>query len=149
MSQMRLAVLIALLLAATPAGAHEVQHVLSRGETWIVTLQTDDGQPFAGQPWELRDPASGQPIIEGRTDARGRLAFPPPAPGHYQLRAESPDGHGVVLPLDLGASETPSGAPATGDQLPGRRWAVGVSALGYLLGVFGVASLLLRRRRAE
>ncbi|MDQ7005824.1 MAG: hypothetical protein Q9Q40_01180 [Acidobacteriota bacterium] len=138
---------VVLLLAGGPLAAHEVQHALSRGEAWILTLQTDDGEPFVDQPWILRTEDSGTLVAQGRTDNRGRLAFLPPDPGHYELRAESPDGHGVVLPLDLDAIEAGPAGDAGHVHLPGRRWGTWVSALGYLLGIFGLATMLIGRRR--
>lgn len=133
-------------LLALPAAAHEVRHVVAASQATVVELSYADGAPFSYEAFEVWIAGAERPFQVGRTDARGRAVFLPPAAGELRLRAFSADGHGVDLRLaPPHAGHPPAVAAAAA---PGRTPGL-VLGLGIVLALFGSFQLLLRRKKAS
>lgn len=131
-----------LLLAAAPAGAHEVLHSASEGRAIVVTLTHDDGDPFSFEQYELFRPGGSAPCQTGKTDDRGRIVFVPDTDGDWHIRAFSRDGHGADFTVNAAA------VPVAGDSRSLNRPEKILIGVGCILGIFGIISLGTRRRRA-
>ena len=153
-SHARLATLLgrltrALLLASSwlvtaPAMAHDLHHATGQANATVVSLTYPDGSPFAYEEFEIF-PTNGEiPFQVGRTDAQGRLAFLPPDPGRYEVRAMSQDGHGLVISVEIG----PGAALIAAERPLFERYQRLFVGLGILLGLFGLLKLFYRNRPA-
>lgn len=137
-------------LLALPAAAHEVRHVVAASQATVVELSYADGAPFSYEAFEVWIAGAERPFQVGRTDARGRAVFLPPAAGELRLRAFSADGHGVDLrlaPPHAGHPPAVAGGAAAA-AAPGRTPGL-VLGLGIVLALFGSFQLLLRRKKAS
>ncbi|HKK70896.1 MAG TPA: ABC transporter permease [Candidatus Krumholzibacteria bacterium] len=135
---LRRLLLAAVLLAAAPAAAHEVQHHVERGEAVIVTLEYADGVPLAYEEVEVRAEGEDQPILLGKTDVEGRIAFVPDSGTSYVVRAFAQDGHGAqvrVAASDGEAEMAPVSSSAGGTGGVGRILLGVVLILGLFLGL--------------
>lgn len=161
------ATLIAILLLPAVALAHGLRLTITVGDEAIAGRATyADGSPLADAPVELQtqgDQAPGATLARSRTDADGRFAFPAPRnPGAYRIAVDDGLGHRRETFLTLGtarapgptaaiaAAPIPAAAPALviADSHANAGWQQWLSGLGYLLGVFGLASWWASRRRA-
>ena len=138
-------ILIPLACALIPAAAsaHGVNHRVERGEAHVVTFTHDDGSPFANVPYEVTAPGDVGRASSGRTDRLGRVAFLPDIPGDWIVRAWSANGHGGRVVVDVG-DEAITEIVDTGGRGRGGDALLGVS---LLFGLFGVAALVMSRRR--
>ncbi len=105
---MRWMVFAAILLPAS-ARAHGVLTRVTAGDTTVVTVTHEDGEPLAGASFTVRAPGGDAPYLQGTTDARGRLAFHPDRPGDWTVRVATADGHGAVVKVAV-APPTPAAA---------------------------------------
>ncbi len=121
--------------------AHQLNHRAQTGNAVIVELRYGDGSPFSYESAEVYRPAESIPFLAGRTDANGRLAFIPDRAGDWRIKAFSEDGHGGDFTVAT-TGEGGTSAPAVGLGTLGGL-AVGLS---LLFGIFGVWSLVLRKR---
>jgi len=135
---------LALLLVLQPAiaGAHELLHETRPGGAVAVRVYHPGGAPLADAAFEVAPPGGG-PLLRGRTDRNGWLAFVPDAPGTWRVRVADGAGHGAEIPVEAGASAStppPGGGPA---------WLLR-PALGaaVVLLIFALLQRALRRRRA-
>ena len=92
--------------------------------------------------------ADGKEFQNGRTDARGRFAFVPDAPGTWRIIVADGMGHKVDHPVEVVAPGKPAAAAGadkteTSAGLP-MRAGLGLSLLANL----ALAACLLRRRKA-
>lgn len=87
-------------VAWTAAWAHQVHHEVTTSEAVVIVLDYADGTAFAFEECEIRRADTGEMLLLGRTDASGRLAFVPPEPGRYAVRALTEDGHGARFEFD-------------------------------------------------
>ncbi|MFH1279040.1 MAG: hypothetical protein ABIK65_11770 [Candidatus Eisenbacteria bacterium] len=152
------------LLAAGPAAAHEIHHVVERGEATVVTFTSSRGSAFSSESFEVFRPGETTSFQTGRTDALGRISFLPDREGDWRVRVFSEDGHGADIRFSAGPSgggdgdgrgdggripAEPSGGGADGGATPpADRTARIVLGLGVILGLFGIFSLIRARRRA-
>lgn len=146
------AALIAILLLPAVALAHGLRLTITVGNEAIAGQATyADGSPLADAPVELQaqgDRPTGATLARSRTNADGRFAFPSPRhPGEYRVVADDGLGHRRETFLTLGAIGPPA-APARviTDSHANAGWQQWLSGLGYLLGVFGLASWWVSRR---
>lgn len=153
MKQARLSLLAAICCAALPlfpctAQAHALRAAHERqGESVLVRFAYSDGKapPFAAVRVLGAD---GREFQNGRTDARGRFAFVPDAPGRWRISISDGMGHKIEHPVDIAATDAPAAvpaAPAAADApaaLP-LRAGLGLSLLANLALLFA----LLRRRK--
>ncbi|MCX7946550.1 MAG: hypothetical protein N2557_06230 [Hydrogenophilus sp.] len=140
--QCRWAIVGAALWSGVAAG-HGLHYEVSRAEAVVIRLSYSDGTPFAYEGFEIRPEEGGTPVLVGRSDREGRVAFLPPRAGKWRLRAWSEDGHGVDVVFSTTEREGVK-------ENNGGRWdRLGQAAIGVgvLLGVFGVVQLFLRRSR--
>ena len=141
---MRRVLLFALLLTLAAGGeAHDLHYTTTREQAVVVTLFYPDGTPFSYEDFQVTPAGGDIPFQVGRTDAQGRLAFLPPHPGRYQVRAVSEDGHGLVFEVETGA-ET---ALLSAERPLFERYQRLFVGLGLLLGLFGLLMLFYRGKR--
>ncbi len=136
-------VMIALMLSSPAARAHHLQITVSSAEAVVLRLHYADGTAFSSEKYEIYPEHAEDPVQVGRTDHSGQIAFVPDVAGTWRLRAFSEDGHGQEMTFrtdDAGTAER-SSRPLF-DRYP--RLFTGA---GLLLGIFGLLSLLLRRRK--
>lgn len=136
--------LLGLLLAlAATSEAHDLQYTTTSATALVVTLGYPDGSPFSYEQFEVYPLGQEVPFQVGRTDAQGRLAFLPPGPGRYQVRAMSQDGHGQVFEVEADAA----GLLVAADRPLYERYQRLFVGLGVLLGLFGLLMLFYRRKQ--
>lgn len=134
---------LGLLLALAVNGeAHDLQYTTTSATAVVVTLGYPDGSPFSYETFEVYPLGQEIPFQTGRTDARGRLAFLPPGPGRYQVRAMSQDGHGLVVEVEADAADLLAAA----ERPLYERYQRLFVGLGILLGLFGLLMLFYRRK---
>ena len=138
----RLILLCLMLAALPPAFAHEVHHAVEAQNAVSVRLTFADGEPFSFEAFEVYAAGSDKPFAVGRTDAQGRAVFMPPEAGEVRLRAFAADGHGVDLKFD-----PPRGGEAVAAAAPEDRGAKLLFGAGFLLGLFGLIQLFIRKRK--
>ena len=151
-------VLLALLLATSPAAAHALgAECRLRGGTVEVEAYYDDDSPANRARVRILD-ASGKAVAEGRTDAEGRWSFPTPPPGPYAVVVDAGDGHLVKLkmtvpdppPGDAAGSQDKAVPVSEGrsreefTRVPWGRVGLGLLAL---MALAAVSSAVLGRRR--
>lgn len=140
------ALVVGLLLAATPAAAHEVLHEVVRGRAVAVQARYADGEPLAYVAVEVFSPADARvPHLKGRTDRNGWVAFVPDGPGGWRVRIVDETGHGLDTTVQVEGADDPgvaTGGPA------GLAFALR-PALGVVLvaALFGGLVLFLRRKK--
>lgn len=134
-----------LLLSAAGALAHGVGSAIGRADAVTVTFRHEDGSPLAGVPCEVLPPDGGPAFQTGRTDRLGRVVFVPDQDGRWTVRVTGQDGHGAVVPVVVDAAALGTGSAAAPPPA-GRGWKL-LSGVGVLLGVFGIVSLTLQRRK--
>lgn len=138
------ALLLGLLVACAAASeAHDLQYTTTSATALVVTLVYPDGTPFSYESFEVYPLGEEVPFQVGRTDAQGRLAFLPPGPGRYQVRAMSQDGHGQVFEVEADAA----GLLVAADRPLYERYQRLFVGLGVLLGLFGLLMLFYRRKQ--
>jgi nickel transport protein len=145
---MRGAVAIALLLCLwlpERTAAHDLRHSIEEGAAVTVKLFSADGNEFSFESYEVYYAREEIPFQVGRTDARGRLVFLPDRAGTWRIKAFSEDGHGADLSITTGAQ----GAVESADPSLFERHSRLVVGVSIIFGLFGVASLLARRRDTE
>lgn len=136
-------VALGLLPWPAPVTAHDLQYSVERGAAVVVRLSYGDHAVLAYQSYEVLRVGDEEPFQVGRTDALGRLAVLPDRAGDWRVKVATADGHGVDLTFSADAAATVSAV-----QRPFfERHARVIAGAGLLLGVFGVLSLWLRRRR--
>ena len=129
------------------AGAHALRAVHERqGEAVLVRFAYSDdrGAEFAAVRVTGAD---GKEFQNGRTDARGRFAFIPDAPGVWRITVADGMGHKVEHAVEVAATGKPAATAAddagSSAGLP-LRAGLGLSLLANL----ALAACLLRRRKA-
>jgi nickel transport protein len=139
---MRSLLALLLVLAASAANAHEVAHAVSREEAVVVSLRYGDGSPFAYEHFEVFPPGEEIPFATGRTDAEGRALFLPDRPGEWRVVAESEDGHGASLSVQVDAA----GAVTAKTRSLWERSSRLIVGVALIVGLFGILALFTRRR---
>lgn len=137
----------ALLLALSlvhPAAAHDLHYLASQGQAVVVRLFYADNRPFAFEGYEIYPQGQDLPVQVGRTDAQGRIAFLPDRAGRWRIRAISEDGHGLDFSLSTDAAARLAAVEKPFYERYGRL----VVGVALILGLFGFASLYLKRRKA-
>lgn len=123
------------------AFSHELSHrVEQEGSCALVYFFFQDGSPFNFEEYEVYREGENTPFQKGRSDALGRVVFCPDRDGLWQLKIASQDGHGAILNLKL------QGKRVLKERGLVHKYTPLISGLGYLLGIFGLVALLLRRK---
>ncbi|MFN2372116.1 MAG: hypothetical protein ABR506_13325, partial [Candidatus Krumholzibacteriia bacterium] len=139
-------VLALALLPAAAALAHGVEATVGHGGAVTVTVRHEGGSPLAFVPCEVLPPGGPPAFQVGRTDRLGRVVFLPDRAGEWTVKITGEDGHGAVVPVVVDAALAAVGAGAPRPAGGGRAWKL-MAGVGVLLGVFGIVSLTLQRRR--
>lgn len=136
--------LAGLSLAGPSAMAHGLDYQVGQATAVVVQLHDGDGTPLAFQAYEIYPDGSNRPSQVGQSDAVGRVAFLPDRAGKWRVRVVAEHGHGLDFSLDTDAAAT-----VTVVERPFlERHARILIGVALILGLFGVASLFLRRKRA-
>ena len=130
-----------LLLGAAPASSHGIQHDVRIGEAIVLEMRYADGTPLAHGSCEISRVGEDQPLLQTRTDARGRVAFVPDFEGRFRCRVFSEDGHGTQFEFDGSVSALSEPVPRE-SRLPGALIGLG------LLGVIALGLYVSGRRSA-
>lgn len=133
-----------LLLAASTAHAHDLQHTVTGARAIVITMFYVDNTPFAFEGYEIYREGEKLPYQVGRTDGRGRIAFLPDRAGNWRVKAFSEDGHGRDFKLSTDAAAQLSDTEKPAFERYGRI-AVGVA---IILGLFGILNLFVKRKKA-
>jgi nickel transport protein len=135
--------LLAWIAVIQPARAHDLQYTVTGGQAVVVRLFYADNSAFSFEGYEIYPEGEKLPIQVGRTDAKGRIAFLPDRAGTWQVKAISEDGHGLdfTLTTDAAAALTGSDKPVY------ERYGRIVEGVALILGLFGVISLYVKRKR--
>lgn len=136
-----IAILIALISLSVQA--HDLHHEVTDGQAIVVHLFFMDNSPFAYENYELYREGDVLPYQTGRTDARGYFSFIPDSAGSWQVKAFSADGHGVTFEVTTNEDMTLSYAEKPLVDRYGRI----VIGVAVLFGIFGLLSLMLKRRK--
>jgi len=132
------------LLSGTARG-HELLRTVSQENAVVVTFHYADDTPFSHQGYEIVRAGEEDPFQTGRTDRLGRVVFVPDRQATWRIRAISPDGHGSEFTLEAGeAGVAPEAAKPLFDRYP-RLFA----GLALIFGLFGLASLFVKKRQAS
>ena len=130
-------------LAAAPAGAHEILYEVATGAAVVVQLHDADGDAFAFEPYELYPRDADRPAQIGKSDAAGRVVFLPGDVRQWRLKAYSEDGHG--LDVRFTAEGGAAAVPVVGSRAGRNQWIV--TGVALLFGLFGLMQLFLGRAR--
>lgn len=143
MTALRHLILIAPLLAAGPALAHDLQYSVGGGQAVVIRMIYLDNTPFSFEGYEIYRDGDKLPYQVGRTDAQGRIAFLPDRAATWRVQVRSEDGHGLDFKL-----ATDAAAQITGTDKPAyERYGRVVVGVALLLGLFGVLKLFLKRKQ--
>ncbi len=142
------AVVGALLVAATPAAAHEVLHAVERGRAIALHAYFPDGQALAYCEYQVFSPADARlPYQKGRTDRNGWLAFVPDIAGKWRVKIVDATGHGLDTDIDADPAASVAGASTSGGALTTAAFVlrplVGIAGIA---GVFGLLFVVYRRK---
>jgi nickel transport protein len=144
----RLLMVLALLVAAAPARAHEVLHAVERGKAIAVKAYYADGETLAYTEYQVFSPADAKiPYQKGRTDRVGYLAFVPDVPGKWRVTISDATGHGLEVEVEAGAPAQPTATPSQAVA----SWAFAVRpVLGVLIiaGLFALLVFIYRRSKS-
>jgi nickel transport protein len=144
----RALLVLALLCAATPAGAHEVLHAVERGKAVAVKVYFADGEALAYSEYQVFSPTDAKiPYQKGRTDRAGYLAFVPDPPGKWRVVITDATGHGLDVEVDVARQEPGKAAAsaAVSSWAFAVRPVLGVLMLGTLFALLG---LFYRKRKS-
>ncbi len=120
--------------------SHELLREVHReGNCILVRFYFQDGKAFSYEEYEIYREGEGVPFQKGRSDALGRVVFCPDRDGLWLFRISSQDGHGAEISMNLKAGKVEQ------RHSPFESYKRVLSGLGYLLGIFGFVSLVLRR----
>lgn len=132
-----------LLLFAVTAPAHDLQYTVAASQAVVIRLFYLDDKPFTFEGYEVYRDGDKIPYQVGRTDSLGRVAFLPDRAGKWRIRAVSEDGHGLDFILTTGADARIEGSEKPVYERHGRI----VVGVAVILGLFGLLSLYLRRKK--
>ena len=113
----------AALLAALPAGAHELPHALGaeaklKGDRVEVEAYFSDNTPARDARVTVQD-AAEKTVADGRTDDQGRWHFARPAAGKYSVIVDAGDGHRARIAVTIRTGETGTTTTTTTTAPPG------------------------------
>ncbi len=136
--------LLALGIHGSTVLAHDLQYTTSSGEAVVIKLFYVDNKPFSFEGYEITREGDKLPYQVGRTDGRGHIAFLPDRAGKWRVKAFSEDGHGLDFTLTTNAAAAIEGS----DKPVYERYGRIVVGVALILGLFGLMSLYVRRKKA-
>lgn len=131
-------------LCAFSALAHELNHEVGQAQAIVIRMTYGDSAPFAFEAYEIYPEGGKLPAQVGRTDAQGRIAFLPPQAGRWRVKTWSEDGHGLEFTFETEAGAQPEALDRPLYERHGRI----LAGVALILGLFGLLSLFLRRRKS-
>jgi nickel transport protein len=134
----------ALMLCAWQPGqamAHDLQHSINEGTAVSVKLFFADGNDFDFESYEVYRAGEEIPFQVGRTDALGRVVFLPDRAGTWRIKTFSEEGHGADFAFTTGAKNH---IQETNKPFLERHLRI-IAGVSVIFGVFGLATLFLRR----
>jgi nickel transport protein len=134
---------LALGIQASTVLAHDLQYTTSSGQAVVIKLFYVDNKPFSFEGYEITREGDKLPYQIGRTDGQGHIAFLPDRAGKWHVKAISEDGHGLDFTITTNAAAGIEGSDKPAYERYGRI----VVGIAVILGVFGLMSLYLRRKR--
>lgn len=137
--------LIGGLLLSFSSSAHDLQHQVADGKAVVVHFFFMDNSPFSHENYEIYRLGEALPYQSGRTDAHGYVSFIPDSAGVWRLKAFSADGHGARVEMTTTQEMTLSYAEKPFVDRYGRI----VIGISVLFGLFGLLSLILKRRKKD
>jgi nickel transport protein len=135
--------LIAVLASAWPALAHDLQYTVVSGQAIVIKLFYADDTPFTFEAYEIYRDGEKLPYQVGRSDSQGRIAFLPDRAADWRVKAFSEDGHGLDFKLGTDAAAQLAGS----DKPAFDRYSRIFIGLGFILGLFGLLNLYLKRKQ--
>ena len=146
----RLAILLICLLPGV-AAAHGVRlSVTTGGDAVSGVARFANGSPMAEAVVELQKANAAddsRAMARTRTDVDGRFAFSAPLEsGNFRITVD--DGIGHRGEAELALVPSPGSRNASRPEAPGP-WRDWLSGIGYLAGLFGLASWWLARRKTS
>lgn len=138
-------VVLCMLWLPAAAEAHALLHERVDGDALTLRLSFPGSDQPLFEPYEIFAPGVETPFQSGRVNALGELSFRPDRPGAWRIRVFTEDGHGAVIALDIDDAGTVAAAHADHHHAGSYGLRV-LAALGYLLGLFGLAVLWRQRR---
>ena len=131
------------LLMSRPALAHDLQYTVVGGQAVVIKLFYADNTPFTFEGYEIFRDGEKLPYQVGRTDSQGRIAFLPDRAADWRVKAFSEDGHGLDFKLSTDAA-----AALAGSEKPiFERYSRIFIGVAFILGLFGLLSLYLKRKQ--
>ncbi|MEW6655324.1 MAG: hypothetical protein AB1353_00415 [Aquificota bacterium] len=122
--------------------AHDLEHTIRReGNCVVVSFFFPDGGKFSYEEYKVYKEGERAPFQIGRTDALGRVVFCPREGGLWTVITYSEDGHGAQVKISFeekGLKEEKNLLERYGRVLAG---------LGWLLGMFGLWKVYLKRAK--
>ena len=148
------AISLAVALLLTGAAAQDSAHALYAADTRhdgvvLVQFAYSGGEQPTYAKVEVYSPADDKVEFQnGRTDAQGRFAFMPDAPGRWRIIMADNMGHRVEHPVEVSAAQGAAAADSGHDAGPGGfamplRILLGLS----LIANMALAAAVLRRRK--
>ena len=134
-----------MLFCAAQVQAHDLQYSVGGGQAVVIRLFYVDNSPFTFEGYEIYRDGEKLPYQVGRTDSQGRIAFLPDRAATWHIKAISEDGHGLDFKLDTDAA-----AVLVGTEKPlFERYSRLFIGIAFIVGLFGLLSLYLKRKKAS
>lgn len=135
-----------LILLASEALAHGVDHKVSRAEAVVVVFSSHHQAAMADVGYRVFSPDGRSLFAQGRTDALGRAVFVPDAPGTWRVLMATDDGHGAKVEVVVEAQQVAAGDINMPVSVGGmNRLTATTAGVGYVLGLGGLLALWRRR----
>ncbi len=133
------------LISSIPSFSHDIEHLVKKHNNVIeVNFYFGDGTKFSYQSYEIYSPDDKKiPYQVGRTDKKGRVLFFPEKEGKWEVKVFSEDGHGKNVILNF------EGNKKIEEKNLSLYFKFGkiITGVSLILGIFGILSLLYRRKR--
>jgi nickel transport protein len=128
-----------------PGFGHGVTHQVFDGALGL-EASYDDGTPMRYCEVEVFSPLDEEtPFQQGFTDANGRFAFVPDAPGTWRVTVDDGMGHALNERIEVEESL----AVRKRDHFRFTRVQGAIVGVSLILAIFGLVSFLAQRRRRE
>jgi nickel transport protein len=128
---------------AGPCFGHGAHCVSIEGGAAVEAVY-DGGEPMAFCDVAVFRPGDDrEPYVTGSTDPHGRFAFVPDTTGAWKVTVDDGMGHSATADLIV----APDGVPAVGGGHTPDRIRGTLVGVAVIFGLFGLLSLLYRRRR--
>ncbi len=124
--------------------SHEVRYSIDFSNAYIINVYYANGTKFSFESYEIYKPGNDKiPYQVGRTNEIGRISFVPDAPGKWQVKVFSDDGHGANFEIDV------KGGKFKGERKLDffEKYSKTIFGLGIILTFFSIINIFLRRKK--